>query len=55
MTVLFFALSGLDVMNALDTIEDQKNDIIKWIYAQQVVPSNKSMFLLKFISCIYLL
>eukprot|EP00794_Sanderia_malayensis_P009861 gene9860-10871_t len=41
MTILFFALSGLDVMNSLDIVKDEKDDIIKWIYAQQVIPSGE--------------
>ena len=42
MTVLFFGLSGLDLLSALDTIsDDYKKDIIEWIYAQQILPSNK--------------
>jgi geranylgeranyl transferase type-1 subunit beta len=43
-TVLYFALSGLDVLNALDQITDQKRQsIIDWVYAQQVLPSADSI------------
>ncbi|XP_065060016.1 geranylgeranyl transferase type-1 subunit beta-like [Rhopilema esculentum] len=38
-TILFFALSGLDILNALDRVEEDKQDMINWIYAQQIVPS----------------
>ncbi|XP_013385112.1 geranylgeranyl transferase type-1 subunit beta [Lingula anatina] len=38
MTVAFFALSGLDILNALHIIEKDKNDIIEWIYSLQVLP-----------------
>ena len=38
MTLLFFCLSGLDVLNSLETIEDRKAEIIDWIYAQQILP-----------------
>ena len=40
MTLVFFAISGLDVMGSLDDImspEDKKN-AIKWIYSLQVPP-----------------
>lgn len=37
MTVAFFALSGLDLLNALDTLQD-KQQIIDWIYSLQVLP-----------------
>jgi len=40
MTILFFAVCGLDVLDALDTISALKADIISWIYAQQVLPCN---------------
>lgn len=40
MTLLFFVISGLDLLGALDDISSkQREDIIEWIYAQQVVPS----------------
>ena len=43
MTVLFFALSGLDLMNAIDELEDsEKEGIIEWIYSLQIVPANDS-------------
>ena len=38
MTVAFFAISGLDMLNALDAIEKEKNDIIRWVYSMQVLP-----------------
>ncbi|XP_064474603.1 geranylgeranyl transferase type-1 subunit beta-like [Ornithodoros turicata] len=38
MTIAYFAISGLDLLNALDTLED-KEDIIEWIYSLQVLPS----------------
>lgn len=38
-TIAFFALSGLDILNALHTIEADKNAIIDWIYSQQISPS----------------
>jgi geranylgeranyl transferase type-1 subunit beta len=42
MTILFFSLSGLDVLNSLYVIDDRRNDIIDWIYAQQVTPTSTS-------------
>ena len=43
MTLLFFALSGLDLLNALDSIipANQRQEIIDWIFAQQVLPDRK--------------
>ena len=34
----FFALSGLDVLDALDVVEENRQDIIDWIYSLQVLP-----------------
>ncbi|RXG68927.1 Geranylgeranyl transferase type-1 subunit beta [Armadillidium vulgare] len=37
-TVLFFALSGLDILDSLDVIsEEERERIIDWIYSMQVV------------------
>ena len=41
--MLFFALSGLDIMNALDITDKVKEDIVNWLYAQQILPSNDGM------------
>ncbi|KAK6633181.1 hypothetical protein RUM43_000742 [Polyplax serrata] len=36
----FLAISGLDILNALDTIsEDGKAHIIEWVYSLQIVPN----------------
>ncbi|KAI1301543.1 Geranylgeranyl transferase type-1 subunit beta [Halotydeus destructor] len=42
LTVAFFAISGLELLDALDTVlkEKDKSDIIKWIYAQQITREN---------------
>lgn len=42
MTLVFFALSGLDLLGALDeNISDKrKEEIIDWIYAQQILPED---------------
>uniref|UniRef100_A0A2M4BRN7 Geranylgeranyl transferase type-1 subunit beta n=1 Tax=Anopheles marajoara TaxID=58244 RepID=A0A2M4BRN7_9DIPT len=38
-TIAFFAVSGLDVLNSLDLLPDSfQQDIINWIYKLQVVP-----------------
>lgn len=34
----FFAISGLDMLNALDVLDERKQDIIDWIYRLQVNP-----------------
>lgn len=42
LTIAFFALSGLDVLNALDRLTSpSKEEIIEWIYSLQVI-SNKA-------------
>ena len=40
MTILFFALSGLDLLNALDKIQNETTNIINWIYSLQILPEN---------------
>nr|XP_046243594.1 geranylgeranyl transferase type-1 subunit beta [Scatophagus argus] len=37
LTIIFFALSGLDVLDALDVID--RNVMIEWIYSLQVLPT----------------
>lgn len=37
LTIIFFALSGLDVLDALDVID--RNTMIEWIYSLQVLPT----------------
>ena len=37
LTIVFFALSGLDVLDALDVID--RNIMIEWIYSLQVLPT----------------
>uniref|UniRef100_A0A3P9LF22 Geranylgeranyl transferase type-1 subunit beta n=1 Tax=Oryzias latipes TaxID=8090 RepID=A0A3P9LF22_ORYLA len=38
LSIVFFALSGLDVLGSLDVID--KDLIIEWIYSQQVLPTD---------------
>ena len=38
MTVAFFSISGLDILNELEVLEDEKSDIIEWIYSLQLLP-----------------
>ena len=42
MTLLYFCLSGLDLLNRLDdqVSQEEKRHIIDWIYAQQVIPQH---------------
>ncbi len=44
MTLLYFALSGLDLLNTLDStvLEDERRQIVDWIYAQQVLPDRSA-------------
>ena len=43
MTIAFFAISGLDMLNSLDTIDSTKASIVEWIYAFQVLPDVSGM------------
>lgn len=38
MTVAFFAISGLDIINSLNVLDKDKDKIIDWIYSLQVLP-----------------
>eukprot|EP00123_Amoebidium_parasiticum_P012532 comp21423_c1_seq1/m.29533 comp21423_c1_seq1/g.29533 ORF comp21423_c1_seq1/g.29533 comp21423_c1_seq1/m.29533 type:complete len:352 (-) comp21423_c1_seq1:601-1656(-) len=38
LTLLFFCLSGLDVLNGLELGEEERAGIVDWIYSLQVVP-----------------
>lgn len=49
LTVIFFALSGLDVLDALDVID--RNAMIEWIYSLQVLPTeDREFYIWNFIS-----
>ncbi|KAM6965172.1 geranylgeranyl transferase type-1 subunit beta [Aplochiton taeniatus] len=37
LTIVFFALAGLDVLDAMDVID--KNNMVEWIYSLQVLPT----------------
>jgi geranylgeranyl transferase type-1 subunit beta len=40
MTILFFGVCGLDILNSLDSIRSyEREQIIEWIYAQQILPN----------------
>lgn len=40
LTILYFALIGLDILDGLDSLsEDHKKDIIEWVYRLQLVPN----------------
>ena len=43
MTVAFFAISGLDVLNALHVLDKDRESIISWIYSLQVLPNSSGM------------
>lgn len=43
-TVAFFALSGLDILNSLDSVENDKNNIIEWIYHNQKLPNESGKY-----------
>lgn len=40
MTLLFFALSGLDVLGCSEVIMSFKHSATEWIYAQQILPDS---------------
>lgn len=41
LSVAFFAVSGIDVLDSLDLLsEDAKRNIINWIYSLQVIPTS---------------
>lgn len=42
MTILFFCISGLDLLKALNVLDESKQDIIDWIYAQQILPDKSN-------------
>lgn len=39
-SVAFFAVSGLDVLESLQEIEGSRDHIINWIYSLQVQPND---------------
>ena len=41
-TVAFFALSGLDILNSLHLVENTKEEIIEWIYSNQKISDKSS-------------
>ncbi|NXN40754.1 PGTB1 transferase, partial [Rhinoptilus africanus] len=45
LTIAFFALSGLDMLDSLDVVN--KDDIIEWIYSLQVLPTEDSSNLIR--------
>lgn len=44
MSLAFFAVSGLDVLNALGEIDKDKDKIIEWIYSLQVLPNAEGTY-----------
>jgi geranylgeranyl transferase type-1 subunit beta len=40
MTIAYFCVGSLDILNSLDSIKN-KEDIINWIYSLQIVPSKE--------------
>jgi hypothetical protein len=41
MTVAFFGISGLDVLDSLSQLDGQKKNILEWIYSLQVLPDSQ--------------
>ena len=46
MTVGFFGISGLDMLDSLDVLESEKHDIINWIYSLQLLPDDTGMWIM---------
>lgn len=46
LTIAFFALSGLDMLDSLDVVN--KEDIVEWIYSLQVLPTEDSEWVFSF-------
>ena len=38
MTIAFFAISGIDMMDGLNVLEKDRAAIIEWIYSLQILP-----------------
>ena len=39
MTILFFGLCGLDILQSVDTVSaEERKQLREWIYAQQILP-----------------
>lgn len=39
LTIAFFAISGLDILNSINELtDDRKKEICNWIYSLQVLP-----------------
>lgn len=44
-TIAFFAVSGLDILNCLDALSDEKRkEICDWVYRHQIVPGKLSKY-----------
>ena len=40
MTIAFFGISGLDMLDSLDVIDKEKKNMIDWIYSLQLLPDD---------------
>ena len=47
MTVFFFAISGLDLLDALHEIQANKSKMVDWIYSLQIIPDKNGIGLMK--------
>lgn len=46
MTFLYFCLNGLAILQKLELLDEEKNDIIDWIYSLQITTqSSKLIFM----------
>lgn len=52
--IAFFSVSGLDILNSLDSISDkEKHNIIEWIYSLQILNEEGSQIIYFTHTCIY--
>ena len=42
MTIAFFAISGLDVIDRLEVLDKKKEELVDWIYSLQILPNETS-------------
>ena len=47
-SVAYFSISGLDLLDSLGDIEDEREKIIDWIYSLQVQPNESGLALFNY-------
>ena len=44
MTIAFFAISGIDLLDSLAVLDKERQAIIEWIYSLQVLPDSTGSY-----------